>query len=317
MDEPINMREYADKVIDLTNIGYELGFYFNNCGNFSMLPMPNGDWFCCFRIFGYWIDSIGRYLTSEQLRLHHPDLHQFCVLDRDFNFVRKVDCVESTYYKHPDYANELPYLEDGRLVAWNGNWYISTCVVYQENLQWKHFGLELQRLTWEDGNIHARHCWNSIECGIQGRHKNWLPVPDRPFNFIVGTSRHGAQVIDISKNTLTNIGATSKGEFYRGNTPLVKTDEGYVAIGHVVLPPSPERPIKTYYNHLVTYSNDLCPVSISKPFKLTDSPIEFVTTMNEMPDNRIAIGVTAMDETPYVLVFDKKRLATGVNGVRG
>lgn len=65
MKQTLNIRNLAKNVVDLSTIGFDLGFPFNNCGNFSLLPMPNGFWFAYMRIFGYWIDSLGRYLTNN------------------------------------------------------------------------------------------------------------------------------------------------------------------------------------------------------------------------------------------------------------
>ena len=98
----------------------------------------------------------------------------------------------------------------------------------------------------------------------------------RPFHYIVGTSEHGAQWIDISTNEVVEAGIVDKNILYRGNTPLVKFDGGYLAITHKV---DLTTKVKTYTNYLVKYGNDLSVQWISRPFKLTDSEIEFVTVM--------------------------------------
>jgi len=54
----------------------------------------------------------------------------------------------------------------------------------------------------------------------------------------------------------------------------VKIDNGYVAITHTV---DMHKPIKTYSNYIVKYGEDLSVKEISKPFKLTNTEIEFVT----------------------------------------
>jgi hypothetical protein len=50
----------------------------------------------------------------------------------------------------------------------------------------------------------------------------------------------------------------------------------------------------------------LTPVAISRPFKLTDSSIEFVTTMLECGDGRLLVGVTEIDERPLAMTFDRQ-----------
>lgn len=71
---------------------------------------------------------------------------------------------------------------------------------------------------------------------------------------------------------------------YRGNTPLVKVDGGYLAIVHCVIEPDEQHTIKTYYNHFVKYDNNLLPVLFSRPFKLTNKEIEFVTDLKLIGD---------------------------------
>lgn len=60
------------------------------------------------------------------------------------------------------------------------------------------------------------------------------------------------------------------------------------------------------------YDKNLCPVSISKPFKLTEKPIEFVTDLKVI-GNEVLIGVTENDDTPLLLRFDKDEFLSEVN----
>lgn len=126
---------------NLSMIATELGFPFNNCGNFTLLPTSSGYWFCCMRLFAYYIDNIGRYLSNERLWLKQPHLHKFCILDKDFNFVKKLNTVESGYWQHPNFKNELPYLEDARLAMWEGTPYISSTVCYLKDRKWNALGV--------------------------------------------------------------------------------------------------------------------------------------------------------------------------------
>ena len=98
---------------------------------------------------------------------------------------------------------------------------------------------------------------------------------------------------------------------FRGNTPLMKVDGGYIAITHKVFNGGEYG--KTYVNYLIRYDEGLKPTKVSLPFKLTDRPIEFATTMIELPENKVLIGVTETDEIPYLMLFDKERLLCSVN----
>ena len=195
------------------------------------------------------------------------------------------------------------------MVVWNGKVYLSATVCYQKDGRWNAAGLEIQRLDFQQDAVRATHFWNTIEKGVAGIQKNWLPVPDKPFHYIVGTSRSGAQHIDISTGEVFDVGEIDKKVLYRGNTPLVEVDGGYVAITHVV---DMDAPVKTYVNHVVKYDKNLCPVSISRPFKLTEKPIEFVTDLKVI-GNEVLIGVTENDDTPLLLRFNKDEFFSEVN----
>ena len=65
---------------------------------------------------------------------------------------------------------------------------------------------------------------------------------------------------------------------------------------------------KMYLEYIVKFNQDLMPTQISRPFKMTDSAIEFVTVMLEDGNGNLTIGVTEMDETPYLMTFNKDEL---------
>lgn len=202
----VNLRPYVKSITDLSSIGYDCDIVFNNIGNFSILPFQ-GNYIATFRMFAYHIDSRGRYLSADNLRLENPDKYLFVLLDRNFNFVKRIPNSTSTYWQHPEYNTELPYLEDGRLVNWNGDIYISSSIYYQQDKHWKQYGTEVQKISIDNelNQIETTHIWNAIESGIDGG-KNWLPIPDQPFRYIVGTSPNGVRVADISSSSVMDFG---------------------------------------------------------------------------------------------------------------
>ena len=303
MMETPNISGIAKSIKDLSTIGFDCGYYNNPIGNFSLLPY--GDlYLASFRVFGYYITTeTQEYQYTPNMVLEHPDEHIFCLLDRDFNFVKRLQIAENTYFKPHEFRDNRTYLEDGRLCDWNGEAYLTSATFYTNNSHWEKMGLEVQRLTVEGNEIRARHFWNSGEHGIMGRHKNWMPVPDKPHRFISATYQSGAQMIDISTDTITE-GGICEGEMYRGNTPLLKSDWGYMTITHKLT--ADERNRKRYINYIVEYNADLSVRRISKPFKFCESNIEFATALLPLPNGDIAAGVTEMDDTPLLMVFDKQ-----------
>lgn len=295
----------AKSVKDLSEIGFDCGFYHNPIGNHSLIRY--GDcYLVSFRAFGYYITSeLQQYVYTPNMVLEHPDEHIFCLLDGDFNFVRRLNLVENTYYKPSEFSDNRTYLEDGRLCEWNGDIYLTSATFYTKDNRYERMGLEVQRLAIEGEEIRATHVWNSCEAGIMGRHKNWMPIPDKPFSFITATYQNGATMIDISTNRITEGGKCGT-EMYRGNSPLVQTEIGYTTITHKVISDKWGR--KRYVNYLTEYNADLSVRRISKPFKLCQSNIEFVTAMLILPNGDIAVGVTEMDDKPMMMTFGKAEL---------
>ena len=310
MSDTLNISHKAKRKIDFTSIGFDMGCAFNNVGNFSIVPF-NGLYLASFRRFGYWITrDRQQYLTQKNLKLQDPHKHLFCLMDSDFNFIKHLPCPSSTYWEDPKFNLRTPYLEDMRMVNWDGRTYGISAIFYQNEKSYERFGMELQEICVEQrgmelcANVSCRHKWNSVQHGVMGRHKNWMPVCDKPFTFITSTWNDGVQVFDIHKGKFDIIGKEGKAdEIHRGNTGLVKTlDGGYMAITHKLS--FDERGRKIYQNRLVEYNEDLSLRKIYTPFKLCESEIEFVTTLLQLPSGEVFIGVTEMDEVPMGFVFD-------------
>lgn len=86
---------------------------------------------------------------------------------------------------------------------------------------------------------------------------------------------------------------------------MIECDGGYYTLTHRLSEDELGR--KKYLEYIVMFNRDLMPTRFSRPFKLTGSSIEFVTTMMEH-DGKLLIGVTEMDDTPYIMQFDKEEL---------
>ena len=299
------IKPLAHSVIDYSDLAFDLGFWFNPIGNFSIIPFRNG-YLASFRVFGYFITGDTQsYQCLENMRLENPDQHLFLLLDRDFNFIHQLHLTKNTYYKPDEFENERTYLEDGRLTKWNNEIYFTTATFYQHNEQWSKMGLEVQKLTIKKSEIQAEHTWNSYEHHHLGRYKNFMPIPNQPFKYITGTSKNGAQTIDISKDCFRDVGNYDKEDLYRGNTPLINWDNGYLTITHKLIEDELGR--KRYINFFVRYDQNLKPIHFSQPFKLCESNIEFVTVLFEQGDD-LVIGVTEMDDTPYLMRFNKRKM---------
>lgn len=126
------------------------------------------------------------------MTLENPDQHLFVLLDRNFNFIKRLNLIENTYWKPEGFENERTYLEDMRLCQWGDEIYGSSATFYTRNRQFEKMGIEVQKIEMIGDDVRATHVFNSSESGIMGRLKNWMPIPDKPFNYITGTSHRGS-----------------------------------------------------------------------------------------------------------------------------
>lgn len=144
MEQEISVKHLATSIIDFTDLGIiDLGIYSNPIGNFSIIPF-NDYWLASFRVFGYFITTETQsYKFEKSMILEHPDEHIFVMLDHDFNFKRRMNLSENTYYKPEEFKEKRTYLEDGRLTRWNDDLYFTTATFYTNEERWEKMGLEI------------------------------------------------------------------------------------------------------------------------------------------------------------------------------
>lgn len=164
--EAKNISGKAKSVIDYSEIAFECGFFFNPIGNFSIIPF--GDYYLAsFRAFGYFITTeIQNYVFTPNMKLKEPNKYVFCLLDRDFHFVKQLKCVQSSYWEHPVWNKRLPYLEDMRMTIWDGQIYGMSTIIYQDEKKYAALGLQLQKIEVNGDFVSCQHVWNSLQVGM-------------------------------------------------------------------------------------------------------------------------------------------------------
>lgn len=171
--ETTNVRHLAKRIIDLRELGLEMGILFNPVGNFSLLPLDDGNWLACFRRFQYYIEG-DRYTYQSSPNMFYKDSnhHVFAILGGDFNLVRRIGNPVSTYFQTDEWASAFlydvkdPYLEDARFVRWGNDVYLTSAIYYYVNGV-KRWATEIQRLEIHEDHIEAHHFWNTLEHGIK------------------------------------------------------------------------------------------------------------------------------------------------------
>lgn len=146
MQNYINLRPVAKRVVDLSPIIWECGHVRNNGGNFSLIPYNDG-WLASFRLFGYYITKERQqYVYTKEMTLENPDQHLFVLLDRNFNFIKRLNLIENTYWKPEGFENERTCLEDMRLCQWGDEIYGASATFYTRNRQFEKMGIEVQKI---------------------------------------------------------------------------------------------------------------------------------------------------------------------------
>lgn len=95
-------------------------------------------------MFGYYITKERQqYVYTKEMVLKNPDQHIFALLDKNFNFIKHLPVIGNTYWQDPRHPNKTPYLEDMRMVVWNGEIYGSSSIFWQGDKGYIDFGLEV------------------------------------------------------------------------------------------------------------------------------------------------------------------------------
>lgn len=206
-------------------------------GNASLLPYKDEKYYLCsFREFTY--DIQWNEYKYQQYRRSTPNAMWFALVDNNFT-------VESTRFKSvaycPDerdksYANQD--FEDARLFRWNSEIYVSTTVDRNDKKLYCPY-TKVMKLTDDNWEIRLNTVFNSYfhpHCAGSPT-KNWMAVPDKPFNMIHKVNHHHMEVIDIDKNTMWNTyhynNVTAPWDM-RGNTNLLKVGNNYLALTHTI-----------------------------------------------------------------------------------
>ena len=243
-----------------------------------------------------WMDEGGRYASRYgPLTYVHPENDARLVTD---NYVA-VWNEDNTKFNKIDMALNVESmwsfagLEDGRLVNWNNNIYITG--VRRDTTDYGQGRMELSKLRdlsttpTEISRVRIEHPTDpSAYC-----EKNWMPVRDLPYHFVMDANP--TRLVKANPKT-GKCELVSEGKELqidgnmRGSSQIIKNGNGYFAIVHDTNwwrfeGRCDENKDAIYSHRLVHWDKNFVVQKVSKKFTFMDGQIEFCCGMDRLKDD--------------------------------
>jgi hypothetical protein len=241
----------------------------------------------------------------------HPEKDQRLITE---NYIVRLDKnLEVINHKKVEMLNlhtpiwEFVGLEDARLVQWDNKYYIigvrrDTTTSGQGRMELTQ--IDIDKETWTVKEVN-RDRIPTPEPDISYCEKNWMPIADRPYNFIKWASPvevvQYIPEIKTTKQVSLKQGIRPKKD-QRGGSQLVRWGDGYISITHEV------DLFKNYlmqkdgiYRHrLCVWDNNIDLVGLSKPFSFLDARIEFCVGAAKL-DGDLLLSFSVSDNCAFIL----------------
>ena len=203
--------------------------------------------------------------------------------------------------KRKYYCNKHGF-EDARLVKWNNNlWLSATLCDYNTGSMGRITLVKLNK-NYEELEHHILE-GTCNDCTFV--EKNYQPVLDKPFHYIVSTDPTVVSVYNMSslrpkyiKGTSGMCIGTGMMGSYRGSSQVVPYKDGYVSIVHHC--DREENGQRNYWHHFVTYDKDFKVLRISQPYKFEGAFVEFCAGM-AIKDDFAYIAYSVMDKDASIM----------------
>ena len=204
--------------------------------------------------------------------------------------------------KKRQYYSKKHGFEDARLVNWHNRLFLSATIRdYNTGGMGRITLVELDK-HYEEVNHHILEgtCNDCSFC-----EKNWQPILDKPFHFVVSNDPIVVLKANINSLRMENVKGTSSmcigtgmvGS-YRGSSQIVPYKDGYISIVHHS--EVDEKTQHHYWHHFVTYDKDFNIIKISQPYKFEGADIEFVCGM-AIKDDFAFITYSVMDKDASIM----------------
>ena len=243
----------------------------------------------------------------------HPEKDQrlvtqnfLCRLDDDYNIVDYTLIDTTTLDVKPIWT--FVGMEDARLVKWDGKYYGTG--VRRDTTTNGVGRMELQELEIDKKAFTAKEISRvRIEAPIDKAsycEKNWMPILDRPFQYIKWTCP--TEVVEADPTTgeskqLSVVEGAMANADQRGGSQVIQWGEYYIAITHevVLFKNYLKQKNGTYRHRLCVWNKDFKLVGLSpESWSFLDGQIEFVCGAAVVND-KLVIGFGFQDNAAFVL----------------
>ena len=197
-------------------------------------------------------------------------------------------------------------LEDGRLIRWDNKLYL--CGVRRDTKENGEGRMEFSEIQFTNQGIKevSRH---RIQPPIDPNsycEKNWMPILDRPFEFVKWANPTEVVKADLdtlsSKQTILSTQTINTPRDIRGGSHVIPFEDGYIALTHEVDYWQNENNHKDgiYWHRFIIWDKNFNIKHASKEFRFMDARVEFTCGMAEYKgDYLLSFGY--QDNAAYIL----------------
>lgn len=200
-----------------------------------------------------------------------------------------------------NYKGMFRGLEDGRLVVWNDNLYIYGTQFSDEDPIAQ--SITIYKL---DDNFEVVDK-DSLTTNCGWTEKNWMAFPDKPMDFIykldVDSDRKIYSLIYSQLDESSDLNSISN---FRGSTPLLKTDDGYISIVHQSYRDGSNN--LNYVHNIARFDDEGHFIGSSPNFRFEIAGIEFCTGMTRDDEDNLYISYSTSDGTSNIIKTTLKDL---------
>ena len=207
-------------------------------------------------------------------------------------------------------------LEDARLVFWEGKLYgIGVRRDVKPNGEGRMQFQEVEYSFDEEIHYAKEVSRNRIEPQDRNSYceKNWMPILDRPFEFVKWTNPTEIVKADLEKNDSTQQHLSGKTisieRDLRGGSQVIKWNDGWLAITHELIMKSHENPFNhkdaIYLSRFIYWDSEWSIKKTSPPFSFLDGRIEFTTGMDHLNEENVIITFGMCDSSAFTVRMTK------------
>jgi len=285
--------------------------------NPSLFVDDDGDILCIVRHINYTL----YHSENEQrfpsvwgpLSYLHPEndmtlrtTNYFCRLDSDFNIINYTKINTSLLDVTPIW--EFVGLEDARLVKWDGKYYATgvrrdTTTNGQGRMELSE--LEVDKVNWTAKEVSRVRIEAPVDKDSYCE-KNWMPILDRPFQYVKWTSP--TELVQVSPNAtestrLAIVEGIASPTDQRGGSQVIKWGDYYIAVTHEVIlfKNYLQQKNGTYRHRLCVWDSDFKLIGLSsESWSFLNAQIEF-SCGAIIVNNNLILGFGYSDNAAFAL----------------